>query len=222
MTRFVDRSDAGRALAARLRAFAGRNDVVVLALTPGAVRVAYEVALALGAPLDVLLVRTLSVPRRPELVIGAIASGDVCVLDRPRMRELQVDRGALARMLARERAELYRRERACRGTTPRADLHGRVAIVVNDGLTTEVSTRAAIRALEERHAARVIVAAPVASHEVARLLAATGHEVVAVKTPEPFLGVARWYDDFARASDEDVPALLDAARTRTTPRSDVA
>ena len=222
MTGFVNRSDAGRALAARLRAFAGRDDVVVLALTLGAVPVAFEVALALGVPLDVLLVRRLSVPRRPELAIGAIASGDVCVLDRPLMREQRVDRGALARVLARERTELYRHERAYRGATPRATLHGRIAIVVNEGLTTDYSMRAAIRSLEEQRVAHVIVAAPVASRDATRVLAATGHEIVTVKTQEPFIGVSRWYDDLDRTSDVDVPALLDAARTHTMPRSDVA
>lgn len=222
MPRFLDRPAAGRALAAHLRAFAGRNDVVVLALTLGGVPVGYEIALALGVPLDVLLVRKLSVPRQPELMIGAIASGDVCVLDRPRMRELRVDRGMLARVLAKERVELYRRERAYRGTTPRADLHGRIAIVVNDGLATGASMQAAIRSLEEQRVARVIVAAPVASLEAARVLEATGHEVVTVKTPEPFIGVSCWYDDFEPTSDAKVLALLDAARTRMTPKSAIA
>ena len=218
MQAFADRREAGRELAARLREYAGRPDVVVLALPRGGVPVAYEIAVALEAPLDILLVRKLGAPGQPELAMGAIATGDVCVLNRGLMRELGVGREELERVYATELEELHRRERAYRGTRPMPPLAGRTVILVDDGLATGATMLAAVTALDQQDVARVIVAVPVASRESVRGLVDEGRPVVALMVPEPFIGVGRWFVDFAPTSDEEVLALLESGWSRTPPR----
>jgi predicted phosphoribosyltransferase len=214
MLTLIDRRTAGRALAARLRELAGLPDVTVLALPRGGVPVAYEIALALDAPLDVVVVRKLGVPGYPEVAMGAIAGGKVCVLDRALLHQLRVDRFAFDRVVQAERAELRRRELAYRGARPPLHVAGQSVVVVDDGLATGATMRAAIIALEQQHVREIIVAAPVAAREAVRTIASGGHEVVTLMMPEPFYGVGQWYDDFAPTSDEEVVALLDAAAHR--------
>jgi predicted phosphoribosyltransferase len=216
--RFPDRSHAGRALAARLASYAERADVVVLALPRGGVPVAYEVARALGAALDVLVVRKLGVPGRPELALGAIAGGDVRVLNRELLRQLRIEGAAIDRVVDEERRELARRERAYRDDRPPLDVRGRTVILVDDGLATGATMYAAVAALERQHAARVVVAVPVASREARDSLATVADEVVCLATPEPFFGVGAWYDDFGQTTDEEVRRLLRRASDSRAPR----
>jgi putative phosphoribosyl transferase len=213
--RFGSRAHGGRALAGRLARYAGRSDAIVLALPRGGVPVAYEVAVALDAPLDVLVARKLGVPGHPELAMGAIAGGDVRVLNRDLLRHLRVRGAAIDRVLDEERRELARREREYRGDRPPLDVRGRTAIVVDDGLATGATMYAAVTALEQQHAARVVVAVPVASREAAATLAPVADEVVTVMTPAPFHGVGAWYDDFGQTTDEEVRRLL--LRAQRTP-----
>ena len=211
---FADRRTAGRALAAQLHAYADRSDVLVLALPRGGVPVAWEVARALDAPLDVLVVRKLSVPGQPEVAMGAIASSDVCVFDQALIRQLRIGGDVVMRILESERDELHRRERVYLGGRLRRVLAGCTIIRVDDGLATSATMRAAIASLEQQGVAAVVVAIPVASAAVVRELTAAGYTVVAVATPEPFMGVGRWYEDFEQTSDEDVLALLTDSRSR--------
>jgi predicted phosphoribosyltransferase len=211
MERLADRRTAGRMLASRLRAYAGRPDVTVLALPRGGVPVGFEIAAALDAPLDVIVVRKLGVPMYPELAMGAIAGETVSVVNRDVLRDLHIDRASFERVLASEREELRRRELAYRGTRPPLPLTDRTVILVDDGLATGATMQAAVIAVEERHAAEIVVAVPVASREAVQALSERGHVVVVLDTPEPFDGVGRWYVDFRPTSDEEVIQLLEAA-----------
>jgi predicted phosphoribosyltransferase len=211
MIRLVDRRTAGRQLAAHLREYAGRADVTVLALPRGGVPVGFEIAGALGVPLDVIVVRKLGVPMYPEVAMGAIAGEKAIFLNHSVLRELHIDRASFDRVLADEREELRRREVAYRGTRPALQLAGRTIILVDDGLATGATMQAAILALEEQHVAAIVVAAPVASREAVAAISEAGHSVVVLDTPEPFDGVSRWYEDFAPTGDEEVIELLDAA-----------
>ncbi len=210
---FRDRADAGRALARRLGAYAHRADVIVLALPRGGVPVAHEVARALGAPLDVLVVRKLGIPWNEEYAMGAIASGGERLLDEQVVRELGISAEAVDEVARREQRELERREGAYRGGRPAPDLHGRIAILVDDGLATGSTMRVAVRAARRQRPARVVVAAPVAAPEACALLRTEADEVVCDQMPEAFLGVGRWYRDFSQTGDEEVRALL-AQRSR--------
>jgi len=214
MIRLVDRRTAGRELAQHLREYAGRSDVTVLALPRGGVPVAYEIAAALGVPLDVIVVRKVGVPMYPELAMGAIA-GESVFLNHDVLRQLHVDRASFERVLAAEREELHRREVAYRGGRAPPQLAGRTIILVDDGLATGATMQAAIAALEAQHVAAIVVAAPVASREAVAAIEQEGHSVVVLDTPEPFDGVSRWYADFTPTSDEEVITLLDS---RTAPR----
>jgi putative phosphoribosyl transferase len=209
---FRDRTDAGRRLAARLVEYAGRAGVLVLALPRGGVPVAFEVARALGAPLGVFLVRKLGAPGQEELAMGAIASGGVCVVNEPVVRELRVSGEEFEGVAARERAELERRERAYLGDAEAPEARGRTVILVDDGLATGSTMRAAATALRRQGPERVVVAVPVASRETCEELRAEVDEVVCAETPEPFRGVGRWYEDFSQTTDEEVRALLAKAR----------
>jgi predicted phosphoribosyltransferase len=211
MERLADRRTAGRMLASRLRAYAGRPDVTVLALPRGGVPVGFEIAAALDAPLDVIVVRKLGVPMYPELAMGAIAGETVSVVNRDVLRDLHIDRASFERVLASEREELRRRELAYRGTRAPLPLTDRTVILVDDGLATGATMQAAVIAVEERHAAEIVVAVPVASREAVQALSERGHVVVVLDTPEPFDGVGRWYVDFRPTSDEEVIQLLEAA-----------
>jgi putative phosphoribosyl transferase len=215
---FRDRKYAGRALARRLALFAGRRDVTVLALPRGGTPVAYEVAKALHAPLDVLVVRKLGVPWNPEFAMGAIASGGERLIDDMLVRELGISTRDVEEVASNEAYELERRERVYRGGRPAPDLRGRTVILVDDGLATGSTMRVAVRAVRRQSPARVVVAAPVAAPEACELLRGEADEVVCAEMPDPFLGVGRWYLDFSQTSDEEVCRLLDDAN-RHSPRS---
>jgi len=213
MDRFRDRREAGVFLARALSRYAGRGDVLVLGLPRGGVPVAYEVATALDAPLDVLVVRKIGVPGQEEVAMGAIATGGIQVVD-PRIAE---HRGAVGRMHERveaERAELERRERAFRGDRPFPDLTGRTVILVDDGLATGSSMFAAIAAVSTRKPAHIVVAVPVGSAEVCRTFRTHADDVVCLKTPEPLYAVGLWYEDFSQTPDAEVRALLERAAER--------
>ncbi|GAB3345569.1 phosphoribosyltransferase [Lysobacter tyrosinilyticus] len=209
---FRDRRHAGTLLAQVLSHYAGRDDVVVLALPRGGVPVAYEVAQALHAPLDVFLVRKLGVPGQEELAMGAIASGGVRVLNESIVQSLRNGMTHVEAVAAREQQELERREHAYRGDRPALELDGRTAIVIDDGLATGATMRAAVKALRAWHPARVVVAVPVGAGEACALLRREADEVVCVRTPAAFSGVGMWYDDFTQTSDEEVRAQLKASR----------
>jgi predicted phosphoribosyltransferase len=206
--RFRDRHEAGRALAERLRSYAGRDDVIVLALPRGGVPVAVEVASALGAPLDVFLVRKLGVPGHEELAFGAIASGGLLVLDRDLIQQVGLSSAMIEQVIAREAAELERRERTYRGDRPPPDIRGRTVILVDDGLATGSTMTAAAAAVAQQEPARVIVAVPVAAADTCETLRRDADEVVCLMTPSPFQAVGTWYDDFRPVADDDVRRLL--------------
>jgi predicted phosphoribosyltransferase len=207
-TAFQDRFDAGTTLATHLAAYAGRNDVVVLALPRGGVPVGFEVAKALQAPLDVFLVRKLGVPGREELAMGAIASGGVQVVNEDVVEALDVPPERLAAVAAAEEQELERRLRAYRSDMPPPDVKGKIAILVDDGLATGSSMRAAVQALRRLDPARVVVAVPTAAAETCERLAAEADEVVCASTPRPFHAVGLSYRDFAQTTDAEVSDLL--------------
>ncbi|VWC89702.1 phosphoribosyltransferase [Burkholderia lata] len=209
---FADRADAGCQLAGALRDYAGRGDVVVLALPRGGVPVAYPVACALRAPLDVLVVRKLGVPYDPELAMGAIATGGAIHLQRSVLRSMNVSGEQLADVIARETAELHRREALYRGAVPPLPVDGRIAIVVDDGVATGASMRVALQALRERHPARIVAAAPVAPAGTRHVFDDLADAFVTVSLPLPFFGISQFYARFEQTSDDEVRALLDAAR----------
>lgn len=206
--RFADRRAAGRELAARLRPYAGRPDVLVLGLPRGGVPVAYEVARALRAPLDVFVVRKLGVPGHGQLAMGAIASGGTMVLNEDVVGAVGVGEQEIEAVVREEGRELERRERLYRRDRGPLPVSGRTAIVVDDGLATGATMRAAVTALRQRGAGSVVVAVPTASPVTCREIGETVDEIVCVFTPEPFTAVGLWYDDFAPTSDDDVRELL--------------
>jgi putative phosphoribosyl transferase len=206
--RFRDRAEGGRLLGERLTALASRDDVFVLALPRGGVPVAREVARALGAPLDVFLVRKLGHPAQPELAMGAIASGGTRVLNEQLVRELRLDDDVIDRVTERELAELERRERAYRGDRPLPDLTGKTVVLVDDGLATGATMRAAVAAVRAQGPRRIVVAVPTAPLHSLAELGREADEVVSVITPEPFHAVGLWYEDFRELSDDDVRRLL--------------
>jgi putative phosphoribosyl transferase len=208
---YRDRRDAGRVLAAVLaERYAGRRDVIILALPRGGVPVAYEVAARLDAPLDVFLVRKLGVPGHEELAMGAIATGGVIVLNEE-VVSAGIPRSAIDAVAAAEGKELSRRERLYRGTRPPLDVSGRVAILVDDGLATGSTMRAAVAGLSRRGPARIAVAVPIAAQSTCEELASEVDEVVCAATPEPFHAVGLWYADFSQTTDEEVRELLERA-----------
>jgi putative phosphoribosyl transferase len=211
---FRNRLHAGRALAAHLAAYAGRDDVQVLALPRGGVPVAFEVAQALGAPLDVLVARKLGVPQHSEYAMGAVARG-VLVIDEDLLQRISLDRALLQAVIDDEQRELERRERLYRGDRPPPVLRGRIAILVDDGLATGATMRAAARALRAMGPARSVVAVPVAAADTCAALREEADEVVCAATPEPFRAVGCWYEDFSQTGDGEVRELLArAARSR--------
>jgi predicted phosphoribosyltransferase len=219
---FRNRTEAGRALAERLAAYAGRPDVIVLALPRGGVPVAHEVARALHAPLDVFLVRKLGVPGHEELAMGAVATGGVRVLNEQVVRALRIPEAAIDAVARREEQELARRERLYRGDRPPPDVRGKTVILVDDGLATGATMLAAVRALRQQQPARVVVAVPIASRDTCELLREEAEDVVCAVTPEPFYAVGLWYEDFSQTTDAEVRDLLrraaqdrDAARRAT-------
>jgi putative phosphoribosyl transferase len=209
---FADRREAGRELARHLTRYAGRPDVLVLALPRGGVPVGYEVARALHVPLDVFVVRKLGVPGQEELAMGALATGDVLVLDQDLARQLHLSASQLEAVVRAEREELRRRELAYRGTRPVPDVEKRTVILVDDGLATGSTVRAAIYALRQRKPASIVVAAPVGPEEACREMAQIVDEVVCARKPEPFHAVGLWYRDFGQTEDDEVRELLESAR----------
>ena len=206
---FIDRADAGRFLARELAHYEGANDLLVLALPRGGVPVGYEIARALHAPLDVFVVRKLGVPGQEELAMGAVASGGVRVLNADVITALGTRAlEALEQQTDRELRELARREEQYRGTQPFPELKGKTVILVDDGLATGATMRAAARAVRQREPARLIVAVPVAAESSCREMQAEAEEVVCALTPEIFFGVGQFYDDFSQTSDEEVRELL--------------
>jgi predicted phosphoribosyltransferase len=209
--RFHDRRDAGRALATRLMRYASRPDVLVLALPRGGVPVGYEVAQALRAPLDVFLVRKLGVPGQEELAMGALASGGVLVRNEEVIAALDIPDEEIEAVAAQEQAELRRRERLFRGDRPPPAVAGRTVILVDDGLATGSTMRAAVAALRRLGPARIVVAVPVGSAEACEEFSFEADEAVCAQTPEPFLAVGMWYEDFTQTTDEEVRELLELA-----------
>ncbi|RPI97065.1 MAG: phosphoribosyltransferase [Chloroflexi bacterium] len=205
---FQNRTEAGRLLAAKIYAYADRPDVVVLALPRGGVPVAYEVARALHAPLDVFVVRKLGVPGHEELAMGAIASGGTRVINREVVRAAGVSVEELEHVEAEERRELDRRELAYRDRRPVPKLAGKTVILVDDGLATGATMWAAVVALRQLNPARIVVAVPAASPETCAAFEPEVDEIVCAITPEPFGGVGRWYEDFGQTSDAEVRDLL--------------
>jgi predicted phosphoribosyltransferase len=215
--RFRDRADAGRHLAARLRAYAGRPDVLVLALPRGGVPVAYEVARALHAPLDVFLVRKLGLPGHEELAMGAIATGGVRVLNEQVVQGLGVPDEVIDEVTGAELRELQRREREYRDDRPAPDVRGRTVILVDDGLATGSTMRAAAAALRRLGPARVVVAVPVGAAATCAELQEVADAVVCAATPEPFYAVGMWYEDFSQTTDDEVRELLARAAEQLQP-----
>lgn len=211
--RFADRREAGIALAGRLSDYAGKG-TVVLALPRGGVPVAFEVARALGAPLDVLVVRKLGFPGHAEFAMGAIASGGIRVMNDEIPPDALPSERAIDRVAQEEQAELERRERVYRGTRPMTPVEGRVALLVDDGLATGTTMRAAVQAVRQMRPARMVVAVPVASVEARALVGAVADDVICLHTPQPFRAVGLWYADFPQTTDDEVRSLL--ARASTT------
>jgi putative phosphoribosyl transferase len=205
---FRDRADAGRALAAELGHLAGMPGLLVLGLPRGGVPVAAEVARALDAPLDVFLARKLGVPQQPELAMGAVAAGGVRVLHQAVVDALAIPPEVIDAVAAREGAEVARREQSYRGGRPPLDVAGRTVVVVDDGLATGSTMRAAVAALRAQRPARVVVAVPVGARETCLQLTGEADDVVCARMPAAFHAVGQWYDDFTQTTDDEIRALL--------------
>lgn len=206
--KFRNRTEAGRQLAERLSGYQGREDAIVLGLPRGGVPVAYEVAQRLGLPLDVFVVRKLGVPGYEELAMGAIASGNVSVLNQDVMRALPDSEAILEMVRAREKMELERREILYRQDRPALNLRGHVAILVDDGLATGATMRAAAAALRKQGVAKIVVAVPVGAPETCREIEAEVDETICAVRPAFFHGVGQFYEDFSQTTDEEVRELL--------------
>jgi putative phosphoribosyl transferase len=211
-TAFLDRRDAGRQLAAKLGHYAHRTDVLVVGLPRGGVPVAYEVAEALGAPLDILLVRKLGVPGERELAMGAIASGGVSLLNQKVIQALRIPEYIISEVAVEEASELSRRERLYRGDIPAPVVRDRTIIVVDDGIATGSTMRVAVLALRRQMPARIVIAVPVVAADTYRSLQMEADEIVAVLAPDYFVSVGSWYIEFPETSDEEIKILLDQVR----------
>ncbi|BAY31840.1 hypothetical protein NIES2107_37260 [Nostoc carneum NIES-2107] len=216
---FPDRSFAGQLLAKDLAAYANQPDVLVLALPRGGVPVAFEIAEKLNVELDVLIVRKLGVPNQEELAMGAIASGNVQILNEDIVRDLNVSQQAIASVAAKEQQELERREQLYRGNRPFPKLQGKTVILVDDGLATGATMFAAIVAVQQQQPARIVIAVPVAPSPAYEQLAAKVNEVVCLATPTPFYSVGQWYGKFPQTTDNEVHELLRKAAIRQKPLS---
>ena len=210
--KFANRVEAGRSLAEKLTAYRGLANAIVLGLPRGGVPVAYEVAARLGLPLDVFLVRKLGVPGYEELAMGAIASGNVLVLNDEVMRALPDSEATLEAVRARENVELQRREIRYRQDRPAPELKDRVVLLVDDGLATGATMRAATAALRKQGAARIVVAVPVGAPETCEALDSEADETICAIRPASFQGVGQFYEDFSQTSDEEVQELLAKGR----------
>src|SRR5881397_2820316 len=208
---FSNRAEAGRQLAEKLDKYAGREDVIVLGLPRGGVPVAHEVARRLHAPLDVFIVRKLGVPGFEELAAGAIASGGVRVLNEDVVRAIPYASEAIEAVTAKETAELQRREQIYREGRAAPELRDRIVILVDDGLATGATMRAAVKALRQQGAAKIVVAVPVAPPDTCQELAQQADETICLRTPPFFQAVGQYYEDFSQTSDDDVRELLSSA-----------
>ena len=210
---FANRSDAGRELAGLLTGIGPPEDVIVLALPRGGVPVAFEIARALGAALDVFVVRKLGTPGHEELAMGAIASGGIIVLNDEVVHSLGIRPEHIDAVARREQAELERRNASYRGNRPLPSLTNRTVILVDDGLATGSTMKAAVQAVKQQHPARVIVAVPVGAPDTCRALSAIADQVICAQTPTSFSAVGQWYRDFSQTSDDEVIALLSSRPT---------
>jgi predicted phosphoribosyltransferase len=208
---FEDRTEAGDVLAKHLSHLAHRSDTLVLGLPRGGVPVAYEVARELGAPLDIFLVRKLGVPGQEELALGALASGNVRVLNDAVVRELGIPEETIEAITRREQLELQRREHEYRGHRPPLDVRGKIVILIDDGLATGSTMRAAAQALRQMGPARIVVAVPIASAVTCNRIRSEADEVICVNTPEDFFAVGQWYRHFEQTTDGEVRDLLERA-----------
>jgi predicted phosphoribosyltransferase len=208
MTLYADRQHAGRILASSLREYAGRTNLVIYALPRGGVPVGYEVAIELAAPLDVFVVRKIGVPGREELAMGAIASGGHCVINDDVVQSFDISKNEIVRAVRAEKRELARREFAYRGARPAVNVMGKVVLLIDDGMATGASMRAAIRALRQLSPTQIIAAVPVAASDTCDAMADEADDVVCLATPEPFSAVGLWYEDFSPTTDREVRELL--------------
>ena len=206
--RFRNRTDAGRQLAEKLAAYANRPDVLVLALPRGGVPVAFELARAFGAPLNVFWCASWAFLGYEELAMGAVATGGVRVLNDEIVRGLGISEHEIDAVVARELRELSRRDRLYRGDRPPSDVAGRTVILVDDGLATGATMRAAVQALRQQQPGRIVAAVPTASPDTCQVLKAEADDVICAITPEPFFAVGHWYDDFTQTTDDEVRELL--------------
>lgn len=211
MKLFADRKDAGEKLAQKLSEYTSADNVVVLGLPRGGVPVAYEVAKAIRSPMDIFLVRKLGVPGQEELAMGAIASGGVRVLNDSLIDQLSITDKMLASVAAQEQQELERRERVYRGDNPHVELTDKKAILVDDGIATGASMKAAIEALRAHKPEKIIVAVPVSPPDTYMEIKEQVDEIVCIDTPQPFYGVGMWYDDFSQTTDEEVKEYMNQA-----------
>jgi putative phosphoribosyl transferase len=211
---FRDRVEAGELLARRLLPYRDRDDVVVLALPRGGVPVACEVSRTLGVPFDVFVVRKLGVPGHEELAMGAIATGDVRLVNHEVADPLGISEAVIEEVATRERVELARREQLYRGPRPPVQLTNKVVIIVDDGLATGSTMRAAVMAVRQQQPSRIVVAVPVGAPSTCAELAREADEVQCVETPDPFIAVGLWYRDFAPTSDHEVRSLLSCEQNR--------
>jgi putative phosphoribosyl transferase len=209
---FRDRTDAGRQLAEPLKPLAGRPDVLVLALPRGGVPVGYAVAEALGAPLDVFLVRKLGLPGQPELAMGAVASNGSRVLNQDVLRQFDIPEAIIDQVTRQELREIERRDALFRGDRPHPEIAGKTVVLIDDGLATGSTMRAAARALLQQHPTRLIIAVPVAATQTCEEFRREFRDVLCLYTPEPFYAVGQWYRDFDQTTDDEVRELLERAR----------
>ncbi|MBF2050892.1 MAG: phosphoribosyltransferase [Leptolyngbya sp. IPPAS B-1204] len=210
-SKFHDRAEAGKLLAAKLANYANRSGALVLALPRGGVPVGFEIAQTLNLPLDICLVRKLGVPGQEELAMGAIAPDGIMVLNNDVLRSMKISRQALLEVASREKQELDRRMQAYRGDRPIPQIRDRLIILVDDGIATSSTLRAAITALQKQHPQGIVVAAPVAPATVCEALKNLVQDVVCLATPEPLYSIGMWYKDFSQTTDEEVCRLLKQA-----------
>lgn len=211
MAFFKDRVDAGKKLAKELSKYANRSDVLILALPRGGVPVAFEVAKELNVKMDVFIVRKLGVPGNEELAMGAIASDNIRVLNEDVVSSFQIPERVIDSVAANELKELERREQAYRGNRPKPEISGKTVILIDDGLATGATMRAAVAALKIKNPTKIVIAVPTAAADTCRFFEEKVDEIICVTTPEPFYGVGAWYGDFSQTTDEEVCELLDKA-----------
>ena len=208
---FADRADAGRILASKLTAYKGRPDVVIFALPRGGIPVAYEIGKAIGAPIDVFVVRKLGVPGQEELAMGAIATGDIRIINYEVVNQLGITQEAIDAVTDQQREELRRREQLYRGGRTQREVRGQSVILVDDGIATGSTMRAAIAALRQLGPARIVVAVPVAAPETCQQIGGEVDEIICAATPEPLFSIGQWYKRFEQTTDDEVRDLLGRA-----------